>query len=290
MDGSGWLILRGLCRGLHLAGYFSAFGTMALAATLLRGARVPGLRRLAWGGFALALLAGAGWFWLQTAYFAATQTTADIVNALPIVAEYTRFGLLLLGRMAALLLAALAFQFGWARVAALLALGGVLAEAWLGHGGAMAGPEGSMLLASAVLHLAGAAIWLGALPALVLALRRLPDAEAAALARRFSPVGAACVAALLGTAGLQFLLLVGGVGALLTTAYGALAGLKLFLLGALIALAARNKFRLTPRLPGSRAALIRAVALEATLGLIVLLAAGVLLQLEPPAMAGMAGM
>ncbi|MBB5372078.1 copper resistance D family protein [Acidocella aromatica] len=290
MDSPAWLVLRGLCRGLHLAGCFSVSGTMVLAATLLRGARVPGLKLLAWGGFALALGAGAGWFLLQTAYFAAAQGWADIITASPIVAQDTRFGALLLGRVAVLLLAMLLFQAGWTRPAALLGLGGVLAQAWLGHGGAMNGPEGNVLLASAVLHLAGAALWLGTLPALLLALRHLPGDEAARLARRFSPLGMACVAVLLSAAVVQFVLLIGGVGALFSSAYGALVSAKLLALAVLIGLAARNKFRLTPSLPGSRAALCRTVALEIGLGFAVLLAAGVLLQLEPPAMAGMAGM
>ncbi len=284
------LVLRGLCRGLHLAGYFSASGTIILAATLLRRARLSGLKPLAWGGFALALVAGAGWFLLQTAYFAAARNWADILNAIPIVVQDTRFGALLLGRMAALLLAVLLFQAGWTRLAALLALGGVLAEAWLGHGGAMSGAEGEVLLASAVLHLAGAALWLGTLPVLLLALRRLPGAEAAWLARCFSPLGMACVIVLVGTAAVQFVLLIGGVGALFASAYGALAGAKILALGLLTGLAARNKFSLTPSLPGSGVALRRAVALEIVLGLAVLLAAGLLLQLEPPAMTGMAGM
>jgi putative copper resistance protein D len=290
MDGPAWLVLRGLCRGLHLAGYFSASGTMVLAATLLRGERVPGLKPLAWGGFVLTLGAGAGWFLLQTAYFASAQGWADIVNAIPIVVQDTRFGALLLGRVAVLLLAMLLFQAGWTRPAALLGLGGVLAQAWLGHGGAMSGPEGNVLLASAVVHLAGAALWLGVLPALLLALRYLPGDKAARLARRFSPLGMACVAALAGTAVVQFVLLIGGVGALFSSAYGALTSAKIVALAALLGLAARNKFRLTPHLPDSRVALCRAVMLEMGLGLGVLLAAGLLLQLEPPAMAGMAGM
>ncbi|MDR3505797.1 MAG: CopD family protein [Acidocella sp.] len=290
MDSPTGLVLRGLCRGLHLAGCFSASGTMILAATLLRGARVPGLKRLAWSGFALALGAGAGWFLLQTADFASAQGWADILKAIPIVVQDTRFGALLLGREAVLLLAALLFQAGWVCPAALLGLGGALAEAWLGHGGAMTGAEGDVLLASAILHLAGAALWLGTLPALLLALRYLPGDEAVRLARRFSPLGMACIAALLGTAAVQFVLLIGGVGALFASAYGAVAGAKILALVLLTSLAARNKFSLAPRLPGSRAALCRAVGLEIAIGLVVLFAAGLLLQLEPPAMAGMAGM
>jgi len=290
MDSPVWLVLRGLCRGLHLAGYFSAFGTMFLAATLFRGKRVQGLRRLAWAGFVLALIAGAGWFLLQTAYFATAQSWADIVNAIPTVAEYTRFGALLLGRMAALLLAAALFHRGWPRLAALLGLGGVLAESWLGHGAAMGGGVGALLLAVSLAHVAAAAIWLGALPGLYLALRTLPEAALASLARGFSPVGMACVAALLVTAFVQYWVLIGAPGALVTTAYGAVALAKMLLLAALIALAVLNRTRFTPRLPASRGALLRGIGSEIALGLVVLMAAGLLLQFGPPAMAGMAGM
>ncbi|MGO9816475.1 MAG: CopD family protein [Acidocella sp.] len=287
MDSPAWLVLRGLCRGLHLAGYFSAFGTMFLAAMLLRGKRVQGLRRLAWAGFALALIAGAGWFLLQTAYFATAQSWADIVNAIPTVAEYTRFGALLLGRMAVLLLAALLFQLGWQRPAAVLGLGGVLAESWLGHGAAMGGGTGALLLAVSLAHVAAAAIWLGALPGLYLALKTLPEDGAAPLARGFSPVGMACVAALLVTAFAQYWVLIGAPAAFFASAYGAVALGKILLFGALIVLAALNRARFTPALPASRCALLRSIGAEIALGLVVLMAAGLLLQLEPPAMAGM---
>ncbi len=290
MDGPAWLVLRGLCRGLHLAGYFSAFGTMFLAATLLRGKRVQGLRRVAWSSFALALIAGAGWFLLQTAYFATAQSWADIVNAIPTVAEYTRFGALLLGRMVALLLAAALFHRGWPRLAALLGLGGVLAESWLGHGAAMGGGVGALLLAVSLAHVVAAAIWLGALPGLYLALKTLPEDAAASLARAFSPMGMVCVAALLVTAFVQYWVLIGAPGALVTTAYGAVALAKMLLLAALIALAVLNRTRFTPRLPASRGALLRGIGSEIALGLVVLMAAGLLLQFGPPAMAGMAGM
>jgi len=290
MDCPVWLLLRGLCRGLHLAGYFSAFGTMFLAATLLRGQRVQGLRRLTWAGFALALIAGAVWFLLQAAYFASAQSWADIVNAIPIVVESTRFGALLLGRMAALAVALLLFQCHRARLAAVLALGGVLAESWLGHGGAMGGGTGALLLAVSLAHLAAAAIWLGSLPGLYLALKTLPDAAAAPLARAFSPMGMVCVATLLLTAFVQYWVLIGAPGALVTTAYGAVALAKMLLLASLIVLAALNRVRFTPTLPSSRAAFLRSIGAEIALGLLVLAAAGLILQLEPPAMAHMAGM
>ena len=61
MDSPLWLLLRGLIRGLHIAGSFSGFGTFLLAATLLRAANVPGLKRLAWISLGVTLLSGTGW-------------------------------------------------------------------------------------------------------------------------------------------------------------------------------------------------------------------------------------
>jgi putative copper resistance protein D len=286
MDDAFQLVLRGACRGLHLAGYFSCFGAMFLSDVVLQGAAVRGLRSLAWAGFGLALLAGLAWFALQTAYFASVQTVAGVVEAAPIVALYTYFGRLLLGRMAVLLLAALLFQYNCRRPAAVLAFCGVVAEAWLGHGGAMTGLLGDVLLGTAVLHLAAAALWLGTLPALSLALSRLPDPGV--LARRYSPLGSACVAVLLLTAAIQYILLIARPAALINSGYGALAAIKMLLLASLIALAARNRFHLTPALPSSRRALLRAIGAEIMLGMLVLVAAGILLQFAPPAMAGMA--
>ncbi|HYP62535.1 MAG TPA: hypothetical protein VEQ16_01535, partial [Acidocella sp.] len=87
MDETAQLALRGIFRGLHLAGYFTAFGAMFLPAAPLRAGTVPGLKYLAWAGLGLALIAGGAWFWLQTAYFASAQNVADVVAAAPSVLQ-----------------------------------------------------------------------------------------------------------------------------------------------------------------------------------------------------------
>lgn len=284
----GWA-LRGACRGLQLAGSFGVAGTLLMAAALLRGALPPGTRRIAWLSLGLALAAGLGWFLAQTADFASAENWRQTLAAVPLVAADTRFGALLIGRCAALVLALLCFELGWLRTGTVLAFGAVVAEAWLTHGGAMPGIVGNILLGAMLVHLAAGAAWLGALPALSQALRRLPGDMAGALARRFSGLGIACVAALLATAALQSFLLIGRIPAFWTTPYGRAAAAKILLLAALIALAARNRLRLTPALPASRAALTRSIWVETALGLLVLLAAGTLLQFSPPAMAAMAG-
>ena len=122
----------------------------------------------------LALLAGLGWFLLQTADFASAQNVGDILAAIPIVAQDTRFGGILLGRSAALILATCCFQAGWPRIATLIAFSTVIAESWLGHGGAMSGTIGILLLIISIAHLSAAASWLGTLPALRPAIKRGP--------------------------------------------------------------------------------------------------------------------
>jgi putative copper resistance protein D len=279
-------LARGLARGLHIAASFSLFGTLFYAGLLLRQT-IPGLKTLAWVSLALALLAGLAWFLLQTAYFASAQSWPDITAAIPIVIQDTRFGALLLGRIAALIAATVLFQFNLRRAATLIAFGAVIAESWLGHGGAMTGPTGTVLLITSIFHLTAAACWLGSLPALLLALKTAPDA--AALARQFSPLGLACVATLILTAAVQYVLLIASPAAFFSNAYGVTAFVKILLLAGLIALAARNRDRLTPHLPATRPQLLRAIQIEIAMGLLALLAAGLILQLEPPAMAAMAG-
>jgi putative copper resistance protein D len=271
-------LLLALPRFLHIAASFAFAGTTLMAATLVRDTN---LTRLAWWFFGAATLSAAAWFIAQTADFAAATSLSDIVAALPIVAQNTRFGTLLLARCAALLLAALLLQCRLPRPAALLAFGAVAAESWLGHGGSMEGQTGTLLLITSIAHLTAAAAWAGSLPALYLALKTTETPRT--LAARFSPLGIACVATLLATAYIQYVILIAHPAAFFTTAYGAIALLKLLLLAALITLAARNR-RLTPTLPATRPTLLRNIAAEIALGLLILLAAALLLQLEPPTM------
>ncbi len=283
--------IRAAARGLHMAGSFSLFGTCGVAAFLLP-AGTPLLRPLkvlAWGSLLLLLLAGAVWFVLETADMAGAQDITDVWTALPVVASSTRFGELLIGRGLALALAVLLLQCGFTKPAAMLAGCAVAAEAWLDHGGAMTGPVGDVLLISAICHLACGGAWLGALPGLRLLLKRLPLAEAARAARRFSPVGMVCVAGLIGSAVVQFIFLIGSPRALFNNAYGLTALLKIVLLVALVGLAAANRYRLTPAISAgddnARCKMLRSVGAEIALGLLALLAAGLLLQMTPPAMA-----
>ncbi len=287
MDGPAWLALRGVCRGLQMAGSFGLFGTLLLGATLLRRHRLPELKYLAWASLAVALLAGLGWFLVQAEDFSEAQNFSDYVASLSTVASYTRFGVVLTGRCAALAVAVLCFQLGRVRLAAGLAGAAIAAEAWLTHGGAMTGTLGMLLLATSILHLLAGASWIGTLPALYLGIRNLPAPDAAALAKKFSPLGIACVAVLLVTGLIAYLVLIGRLAALFTSAYGVAALVKTAGFATLIGLAAVNRQWLAPRLPATRQQLLRMIGAEILVGLVVLVAAGFILQFAPPAMAGM---
>ncbi len=287
MDGGAWLVLRAVFRGLQMAGSFGLFGTLLLSATLLRRHPLRGLKPLAWLGLAVALGAGLVWFLLQAEELSGAQTIPDFIAALPIVAWDTRFGAVLIGRCAALAVAALCYQFGWRRLASLLAGGAVVAEAWLTHGGSMEGRSGTVLLATSIVHILAGACWLGTLPALYLGLRRLPEHDGAALVKAYSPLGIACVVALLGSGFVEYLFLIGRPDALVSTPYGATALVKIICFTVLLLLAALNRNWLTPRLPATQGHLLRSIGVEIGFGLIVLIAAGLILQLVPPAMVGM---
>jgi putative copper resistance protein D len=287
MDGGAGLALRAVFRGVQMAGSFGLFGTLLLSVTLLRRHHVPGLKRLAWICLAVALGAGLVWFLLQAENFSEAQTLSDYVGSLSTVAWDTRFGTVLIGRCAALAVAALCYQAGRVRLAALLAGGAVVAEAWLTHGGSMEGRVGMLLLPTSMLHILAAASWLGTLPALYLGIRRLPEPDIGALAQKYSPLGIACVAALLVTGLIEYLVLIDRLGALVSTAYGVTALVKIGGFTLLVVLAAMNRNWLTPRLPATRRQMLRSIGVEVLVGMVVLIAAGFILQFIPPAMVGM---
>src|SRR4029078_12005607 len=129
------------------------------------------------------------------------------------------------------------------------------------------------------LHLLAAGAWLGGLlPLLLVVAHRTVN--------RFSPIAAVSVAILAATALLQGAVLSGGFNGLFGTAYGSVLLLKLALFGALIALAANNRLRLTPALASRKGeatprSLARSIGIETAVGLMVVLAAAALSGLEP---------
>jgi putative copper export protein len=300
-----------LARGLAVAGLFAVFGVTlgrvavlppvlarldaAAAQPLLRG-----WRRLVGGGLAVAVAGLVGWAWLVAGTLADRPGFAGAAATLPELLGQTRFGHALLAQVAALAGVGLLRRRPWLGLAcATLALG---LQVTHGHGFAMA-PGVTPLAVSELLHLLAGGAWLGGLPSLLLIVAMAPMAAAPAC-RRFSVLGSVCVPVLAVTAFWQGWMLIGGIAALLGTGYGLMAVLKLGLFLGLLGLAAWHRWWMTPALvceaavseaaaPGdSRIArrFARSIALEAVLGLAVVLAAAALASL-PPGMEGIhAGM
>jgi len=217
-------------------------------------------RRLLGGSAALLVLASGLGLLLQTAVVAGSLAAALDPSTLASVITEMAMGAASLVRAAAaalalaVLLLAPQGRIGWIAAAA---LGGVATAsmAWMGHGAATEGLAGGVHLLADLAHLAAAAVWIGALIFFVgLASDRRRDADRtaafhAALAG-FSSVGSGLVAVLVASGLVNSWFLVGPSGwpALAETAYGRLLLLKLVLFAAMVALAAANRFRLTPAL------------------------------------------
>ncbi|PZU92690.1 MAG: hypothetical protein DI527_08440 [Chelatococcus sp.] len=272
-------------RAVHLVVLFGALGSATVRLLLGRGLAtgaggeaLPG--QLAICGrlcVLLAIVSGAGWFWLQGSVMAG-RPIADLPT-LRTIAE-TGFGKALLLR-AALLAGAVALfrRGGWASPAALsLLVLAALLQGALGHGAA----TDPTTMTALGIHAAAAGLWLGCLPPLLMVCMHLPD-QAPILAKRFTPLGLACVAILAATSLMQAQAFAGTLPALLGTDYGKLALVKLALFAGLLLLAAANRFRFVPKAEagGSVSGLTLSIAAEIGLGLAIVGVAATLAN-QPP--------
>ena len=270
-----------LSRAFSVAGLMAAFGALLYQA-VLAPAGLPEpvqfrLRRLGWLGIAFALAGAVLWLLVETIDLAGDVSPGSVWAVL----LHTLFGHLVAARACLLLLSAAAFAYRKIGFAMLAAAASMALQAGHSHAFAMYGP--GVLAFVSVLHLLAAGAWIGALLPLLIVVRGAPDLQARQAATAFSSFGIICVFVLVGTSASQFIVFVGDIPGLVGTAYGWVAGAKIGLLLLLVGLAARNKFSLTPRLPATRQGLVRAIAVEAAMGLAVVCAAGVLTEL-PPAM------
>jgi putative copper resistance protein D len=289
-------ILVALLHGFYLAALFSGFGTMLFLLGIARPALqlVPDLERgeafraclvLARVSLLMSILLGIAWLGSETAVLAGASGPRQAIRALPLVIGQTEFGHLLVTQIslsaAALILAGretwrLGVAMGCACIATLL-------EAWHLHAAAMS--DRPLLICEAV-HVLAAAVWLGSLLPLALLVRVASPGAAILACRRYSRAGAVCVLALALTAFWQGRVLIGSLEALITTAYGWAALIKLALFLALIGCAFRNRFKLTPALSAmspqiARRDLRRSIMVEASIGLLIALVASVLASLPP---------
>jgi putative copper resistance protein D len=233
------------------------------------GTRVPALVRhrltwLMWIGLLLAVVSGAGWLVL-TAQEMSGEPFPEVVadGTLWTVLLQTDFGrdwllravlACLLAGVFARLRSASPIGSRWIKSALVIlsaALVGTLA--WAGHAAGGVGLEAIVHPAADVLHLVAAAAWVGTLVPLALLLGAAgSDAASLAIARtatvRFSTLGIISVATLLATGTINGWYLSGSVPALFGTYYGRLLLTKIALFFGMVAIAAVNRLRFTPRL------------------------------------------
>ncbi len=290
-EGGLWLALS---RGLSVASLASAYGTPlfrsrlagpslklmspAAASRLDAKYRKTGIASIGAALFFLCL-----WLVVQSGALAGTHGLMPTLAQVPAVLGSTEFGHIVILQATALLaaLALLLFRKTTSETFAFVAfMAGcaVVAQAWHGHAAAMY--DGfSPLLLSEIAHLLAATAWLGSLVPLLMLVRAADAKPAFLAAHRFGSFGTACVVTLLVTALWQGSVLVGSIPALVGTAYGWLALVKLALFGILLGFAALNRFRLTPERDARK--LVRSITLETGFGLAILLVASTLVMLPP---------
>jgi putative copper resistance protein D len=241
---------------------------------------------------------------IQTAAMAGAWSAALDLESLQIVLTGTHPGWALAGRIGLALgiLAALNLIKPSRRlwvVVAVLGAGIVASFAWSGHGAAGDGWRGVIHLISDLLHLFTAALWIGALAALAILFAASWGGDEASRRTvlhhaldRFSGIGAMIVAVLVATGLVNSAFLVGWnhLWELATTPYGLVLSAKLLLFGAMLILAAVNRFVLTPTLENSRnspsgadamTALRRSVLVETAAAMAVLALVSILGTLDP---------
>lgn len=279
------------------------FGCYALRDGAWRGVIPFGRIILALGamGVAISLLG----FALLTAAMTGTPVTQLDTATLTMLVTETAMGWAFVARITALILAAGCALLLWRRPAAMLAptifSGGVaLASlAWSGHAAATEGGAGTIHLAADIIHLLAGSAWLGALVMLIALVWpgqsiTIPHARIIhrALAG-FATIGSLIVATLIITGIVNGFFLVGvdQVTTLGETPYGRLLLTKLLMFGAMLALAAANRFWLTPALktvlrlgnPGNALpALRRTLAIETSLAILIFALVAWLGTLAPP--------
>ncbi len=238
----------------------------------------------------------------QTAVMAGSLSEALKPSSLSFMVTGMALGMALVARavVAGLALVAIvALKPGRVLWTVLATLGVIVSAsfAWTGHGAATEGPGGLWHLAAAITHAVSAALWLGALVALtVLLLRRTaPDDPAIHRALRgFAGLGTLAVALLVlsGLGNSWFMVGPARVAGLGASLYGQLLIAKLVLFALMLALAAGNRFRLTPALGAVLAGgddprptlqrLRRSVIAETLVGAVLIAVVAVMGTLAPP--------
>jgi putative copper resistance protein D len=272
------VILAG-ARGLYYCALLSLFGELAFG--LLLRAKLPVIlapndKAIRWSALTLALAGGTAWLLAAAGQMAGALSW----DALAATITATLFGQLFVARTIALLGLALAFfsRHG-AKPALLLAAIALALPAATSHAAASS-PAGFAVLGTLLdaVHLLTAGFWIGGLVVLAMLFRRGEPNMLLALSL-FSEWAMIAVLLLVMTG------LINGASILLgdkgapSLSYLAVLGAKLALVAVMLSLAILNRLRLMPA--GEHRRIARNAAWELGLGLIVVLLAGVLGQLQP---------
>ena len=272
-------MIQALSRGVYFTATMVLFGDAAFGA-LLR-AKLPMIMplhhwALRWAALLVAWLGACLWLGLAAAQMAGTLNGPVLMETL----TDTLFGQLFLVRLAALLaMAALLLFWRSARLMVLPAAIALVLPAVTGHA-ALASPAGFIAIGATLdaVHLLTAGFWIGGLVVLAALFRRKEPNMVLALSL-FSEWAMIAVLLLVMTGLIDAAqVLLGGKGTL-STLYLAVLGAKLALVAGMLWLAASNRFRWMPK--GEENAIGRNAARELAIGIIVVLLAGALGQLQP---------
>lgn len=267
----------------------------------LHGVEVPARAALPLRGLvAAAALTGLAASLIGLAVLAASMSGIPVTEvdraSLLMVATMPGVGTAWLVRVIALVaVAAIALIVRPARPFAMAAtaLGGIAlaSVAWTGHAGMSEDRVHFIHLGADIAHLLAGAAWLGALAGLIMLAASTPTAPAALhrAAANFAMTGSVIVGMLVVTGLINAWAIVGPdrVMPALGAEYGQLLVVKLLLFAAMLGLAARHRFVLTPRLAGKGnsdeaiAKLKRSLVLEAAAAVVILAVVAVLGMLDP---------
>jgi putative copper resistance protein D len=284
------------CRFAHFAATMLLFGAgafvWALAPEEMARELAGPMRRMAAAAIIVAAVTALAWFALEAGQMG--DGWGDTVNpdTLSAVAFETDFGEVWLWRigLALVLVGALCVRRHdrWAIIVPVSAL--LLASLGLvGHAAMRDGALGALHRLNHAIHLLCAGAWLGALPPLVLCLKRCGDlrlrSAAGVALRRFSGLGHFLVALVVLTGVVNTMLTLGRWPDDFSSLYQTLLVAKIVLVGAMIGLALVNRYILTPRVKEQSGAALRALAVssivEIGLGVIVVALVSVFGTLAP---------
>jgi copper resistance protein D len=234
------------------------------------------------------------------------------IDSLEVAITQTQFGRLWTWRLPLMLLFTVVNLFAsqkhrnvlwrsrvWQCVGAINAVILLASLAWAGHAGATIGAKRPIHLTVDAAHLIAAGLWPGGLLPLALLLVQASKSTepslllaAGAMTRRFSAVSLLVVGALAATGLTNSYFLVGSLPALVTSTYGSLLVMKLFLFSIMIGFGACNLLLFKPRLPPADESpakqrdalrkLMRNVLAELCLGTLIVLIVGALGATPPP--------